>query len=222
MPGMTGADLLAALRSHARTQTAPAILLSSADLVARADEFRSIGFSGVLTKPARIESVMDNLCTAMGLNAPRPVERQADLPAGINGLAGLKVMVVDDNKTNRTLVRMMLKNHDVDLQEHVNGRDAVDAFDAMRPDVVLMDLSMPIMGGVEATHHIRDIERGRGSAPAVVLGFTANAMTEAQKAFLTAGASGFLHKPLKKRDLLEALQDAAMTRAQPNPPRKSA
>jgi PAS domain S-box-containing protein len=118
-------------------------------------------------------------------------------------LAGKVVLVAEDNKTNRLLISKFLEDLPIKLYFAVNGREAVMQSRATSPDIILMDMSMPVMNGLEATREIRATE---GVQP-VIIALTANAFESDRDACFEAGMDHFLSKPLRKNQLLDALHD---------------
>ncbi|MFY0661731.1 MAG: response regulator [Shimia sp.] len=116
-------------------------------------------------------------------------------------LDGARILLAEDNKTNRLLVQKYLSAFDVELIEVENGLQAVEFCKAYNPDVVLMDMSMPELDGVEATRIIRSLPIHQ--PPIVAL--TANAFDSDKDACLEAGMDYFLSKPINKAHLLQAL-----------------
>ena len=116
--------------------------------------------------------------------------------------AGKRALVADDNEDSRKLATLMLKREGMVVSQAENGRQAVDQACAETPDLILMDLEMPVMGGLEA---IRNIRAG-GKAPAVrIIALSAHAAGESHEHSLAAGADGYLVKPLRIADLQKAL-----------------
>jgi CheY-like chemotaxis protein len=118
----------------------------------------------------------------------------------------LRILLADDHPTNRKVVELMLEG----LAEVVsveNGAEALMALGAGIYDVVLMDMQMPVMDGLEATRQIREMEAmaRRPGMPIVML--TANALPEHVAASLAAGADRHLEKPVTLAGLLDALND---------------
>ncbi len=116
-------------------------------------------------------------------------------------IAGLRVLVAEDNRVNRMLLEKYLKQSGVELTFACDGQEAVTAVRKEVPDVVFMDMSMPVMNGIDATRAIRT---GDGPQP-VILALTANAFDADREACLAAGMDGFLSKPIRKRAFLEAI-----------------
>ncbi|WP_050930179.1 ATP-binding protein [Aestuariivita boseongensis] len=116
-------------------------------------------------------------------------------------ISGLRVLVAEDNQINRMLMGKYLADADITLTFANNGVEAVAMARDMQPDVIFMDMSMPVMDGLEATRQIRATCPG---APRI-LALTANALTTDRDACLKAGMDGFLSKPVRRNDILAQL-----------------
>jgi CheY-like chemotaxis protein len=116
----------------------------------------------------------------------------------------VKILVVDDNIVNRTLIRSLLVRAGFKAHEACDGREALDVFDRYAPDAVLMDMRMPVMDGYEATRRIKSTEAGRAT-PVIVV--TAEAFEEERSRAYEAGADGYLRKPVSAEALFGELKD---------------
>lgn len=115
--------------------------------------------------------------------------------------SGQRVLVAEDNKTNSLIVRRMLEPEALTLDFAENGARAVALYQQCRPDLVLMDMSMPIMDGLDATREIRRIEAEKGLPRCPVIALTANAFGEDRDACIAAGLDDFLSKPVTRAAL---------------------
>src|SRR5205814_10583846 len=121
----------------------------------------------------------------------------------------LHVLLADDNPTNQKLVELLLDQHRHRVTTVGNGREAV-AISAEQPfDLILMDVQMPEMSGLDATAAIRARERATG-AHTPIISMTAHAMSGDREQCLTAGMDAYLSKPLRPHDLMAAI-DALLT-----------
>ncbi|NNL17658.1 MAG: response regulator, partial [Boseongicola sp.] len=127
----------------------------------------------------------------------------------------MRVLAAEDNKTNRFVLEKMLKSLDIDLVFAENGIEAIEAFEAARPDVFFTDISMPKMDGKEATRRIRALEAEQGSEPCPIIAITAHAMEGDQEEILAAGIDHCLTKPLKKQKLIDHILTAQPLDARP-------
>jgi PAS domain S-box-containing protein len=118
-----------------------------------------------------------------------------------NMLALKKILVVDDNRMNRLLATTILKNYGAVITEAVNGQEAIDILKESAIDLVLMDIQMPVMDGMEATGLIRN--KISKSIPIVAL--TANAIKGDNDKCIDAGMNAYLSKPFKEKDLLDVV-----------------
>ncbi len=119
---------------------------------------------------------------------------------------GLRILLAEDNATNRFVATRMLERLGHDVQSVVDGRGAVDAVQAGSHDLVLMDMMMPEMDGLTATRVIRALTGPKSGIP--IIGLTANAMEADEESCRQAGMDGFVTKPVKAARLEEAIQEA--------------
>jgi CheY-like chemotaxis protein len=128
----------------------------------------------------------------------------AALAEGTTVVEGLKVLLVEDNPVNRKVALHLLlkRKHQVDVAP--DGAAALTMFDSQRYDVILMDLQMPNLDGLEATRAIRERERALGHRTPIV-GLTASAMREDEMRCLEAGMDAYLAKPVKPEQMYAAI-----------------
>lgn len=117
----------------------------------------------------------------------------------------MHVLVAEDNKTNQLVMSRMLGDVQIDLHFAANGIEAVAACQQDWPDLVFMDISMPVMDGKQATHQIRTLQAERGLSHLPIIAITAHAMEGDREWILAAGLDDYLSKPLRKADLLDRL-----------------
>ncbi|HZZ90307.1 MAG TPA: ATP-binding protein [Caulobacteraceae bacterium] len=135
-----------------------------------------------------------------------PVERAAAVseagPADAPVDRPLRILAAEDNETNQLILKALLEIVEPDLTLAPDGAQALEAFGEAAFDLVLMDIQMPRMGGVEATRGIRRMERERGQPRTPILAVTANVMTHQIEEYLAAGMDGVVAKPLQLNTLL--------------------
>lgn len=118
----------------------------------------------------------------------------------------LKVLVVDDNLLNRKLVCAILRNHDLEYDVAENGKIALDFYLSNRYDLILMDIQMPIMNGIECTRKIREFEnKSNIQLPTPIIAVTAFAMESDRKNCIDAGMNEFIAKPFKAANLVDII-----------------
>jgi CheY-like chemotaxis protein len=118
----------------------------------------------------------------------------------------VRVLVADDKETNRELLKQILTHLGFMTREVCNGAEAVKAFQDWQPQIVLMDMRMPVMDGFEAIKKIKKTTKGKKS---VIIAVTASAFQENRREIIEAGADGYISKPYKEIDLLETMQKLA-------------
>ena len=120
----------------------------------------------------------------------------------------LQILAAEDNLTNQLVLRAMIGPLNAELTLAANGREAVEAVSRQAFDIVLMDVQMPEMNGLEATQEIRAIEAARGLPRMPILALTANVMSHQLDAYLVAGMDGHVGKPIDAETLYAALESA--------------
>jgi signal transduction histidine kinase/ActR/RegA family two-component response regulator len=136
----------------------------------------------------------------------------SDEPAELSfaALHGCRVLVVDDHPVNRRVIRLFLAPFECELFEAENGKEALDALEAEPVDIVLMDVNMPVMDGLEATRRLRADPR---FAQLPVIALTADVMSAQIKTCLAAGADAHVAKPIDLRNLLSVMDQALSARS---------
>jgi CheY-like chemotaxis protein len=178
-------------------------------------------FTGYLIKPLRAASLAARLSMAPEVLAPNlavealieaPDRPEAPVPA-----RGLSVLVAEDNEINALLMRSLLTRLGHHAVITTNGEEALESWLAARSagtpyDLVLMDIQMPQLDGIETTKRIREHEAGRPGRQTPILALTANTLVEERYACFEAGMDGFLIKPLDREKLADALAGLAASR----------
>ncbi|SDF61644.1 Signal transduction histidine kinase, partial [Blastococcus fimeti] len=198
MPGMPGDVLASRLRAHPRAAGTPLVLLSSST---RLHATEAASFAARMHKPVRPERLLMTLLSVLHPDDARRaalVGAPAETPSGKR----LRVLVAEDHEVNAHLIGLYLAQLGHDSERVVNGREAVEAVQRSRYDVVLMDAQMPVMGGVDATAAIRGLAIQQPRIVAV----TASVLASDRTAFMTAGADEFLTKPVRLATLDATLQ----------------
>jgi PAS domain S-box-containing protein len=115
----------------------------------------------------------------------------------------VKVLIVDDKPLNRDVLMTMLSSIGFSLMEAVNGAEAIQLFETWKPDIIIMDIVMPVMDGREATRRIRASEQGKD---VVIIAVTASALDEEKAEILKLGVNDFVRKPFREAELLESMR----------------
>jgi CheY-like chemotaxis protein len=183
----------------------------------------SAAFTGYLIKPLRAASLAARLAMAPEIPAPDlagdgliELSDPAESP-GIAPARGLSVLVAEDNEINALLMRSLLTRLGHHAVITTNGEEAMESWLAAKSagapyDLVLMDIQMPQLDGIETTKRIRSLESGQPGRQTPILALTANTLVEDRYACFEAGMDGFLIKPLDREKLADALAGLAASR----------
>lgn len=213
MPRMSGFALAERIQHDPDLSSTRLLMLSSGDSPGDAARCRQLGIVAHLMKPAKQSELLRAITSAVGLN---PGERRQAAPTASAQLPPLRVLVAEDSLTNQKLAMATLQRlgHEVVIAE--SGNMALDRLAAEQFDVVLMDVRMPDMDGLEATRIIRARERVHGGhVPVVAL--TANAMQGDRERCLEAGMDSYTTKPMQPAQLVAAISEALARRNAPAP-----
>ena len=147
---------------------------------------------------------------------PEASPQSVDPPEGPSGpestdrLLPLRILAAEDLPENQLLMVSFLEQQGHSVVAAANGKEAVQLFKTEPFDLVLMDLQMPEMGGLEATAEIRMIERSKGTHTPVI-GVTAHAMKGDRERCLRAGMDEYISKPIRREELFKAMQRCSYT-----------
>ncbi len=210
MPGIDGMQLAEAIRNDPAIPALPIALASSlgtrpglAELAA-ADVFRWLNKPLASARVLQVVRDMASVRPAAGRTRPADPGPATGTPQVATALAGLRVLVAEDNEINRRVLAGMLRRLGCEVVFAVDGKEAVQISQAQRFELVLMDCQMPELDGYGATQAIR--ARGGRFATLPILALTANVLPSDREACLAAGMNDFLGKPVKLDVLRAALQ----------------
>jgi len=222
MPEMDGYELARRLcREH--EQVPPMVMLSSAAMRGDIQRCEEVGIAGFFSKPISSEELLAALCRVFDDDAPEALAEPGHILSrhALGELQNsLDILVAEDHPTNQRLALGLLEKWGHRATLAVNGQEALDILEKRRFDLVLMDMQMPVMGGVEATLRLREREESQRRQRTPVIAMTAAATEDDRAACLAAGMDDYLSKPIKVKELLEKLLafGAATTIPEPLPP----
>ncbi len=183
----------------------------------RLAEYRQNGYSTFLARPVRGETLLRVLLAGKSADAVLQSPDGPEAPSGGVALASgerLNILIAEDNEINAMLARAALSKAGHHVRLVTNGRAAVDAVThsagGKRFDLVLMDLHMPVMDGLDAIALIRKHEEEHGTPPIPIMVLSADSQEKTRHAVLAHGATGFVSKPLDPKALAEAVAEQAV------------
>jgi PAS domain S-box-containing protein len=176
-------------------------------------QLRAMGFAAYLVKPVRQSSLADRILAKMGaieLASDEPIHdglmHTPFVPAILAGLPrreirSLKILLAEDNPVNSLLTRELLKRRGHEVREVISGDSAIAAMSEETFDLLITDIHMPGLDGIEAARCIREREAEIGRPPTPIIALTADALETGRQACHDAGMDGFLTKPIDPAEL---------------------
>ena len=232
MPGMTGEDVARKLRADENLKDVSIILLTSVDHTGGPSHLEMLNLQAQLTKPARSSLLLETMVTALQAqrsagpyveeitrSAAKPLSPEpntkivgacADDKDSIRIYSGapdtpVDILIAEDNDVNQMVfTHSITAMDDYTFKIVPNGKEAVANYEALSPKLILMDVSMPIMNGLEATAAIRKIEAETG-AHTPIIGVTAHAISGDREKCLEGGMDDYLSKPISPNMLSEKI-----------------
>ncbi|MGY6529699.1 MAG: ATP-binding protein [Cyanobacterium sp.] len=145
----------------------------------------------VMTLPEKIEEKpLNNSRQIIGLQQSQPLYR---------------ILVVEDVENNRLLMEKMLKSMGFDVQTACNGQEAIALWETWQPNLIWMDMRMPVMDGYQASRNIRKLEKNNNQKPVPIIALTATAFDEEREAILEVGCNDFVSKPFQEKIIFEMM-----------------
>jgi PAS domain S-box-containing protein len=208
MPGMDGFGVAERIARNRDLAGATVMLLTSSGEYGDVARCKELGISAYLTKPLRRTDLYDAICRLLNVTATAEPIRGPRTPLTAEGVKPLDILLAEDNVVNQRVAVGLLTKRGHRVHVSVNGFEALEALERGRFDVVLMDVQMPEMGGLEATMAIRKREEGTGRRQRIVA-MTAHAMNGDRERCLNAGMDGYLSKPIDPQMLFAVVEQSA-------------
>jgi len=203
LPDRRGDELGPLVRAEPNLAGIKLVLLVAAGVRGDAATVKELGFDGYLQKPVTASTLLDGLQHLHG--AIEAGELLTVHSVGERRSRALRLLIADDNPVNCRLTGILLQKAGHRVQTVGNGAEAVEAVRDGHYDAVLMDVQMPVMGGLEATRRIRALaDQSRARIP--IIAITANAMRGDDDDCFAAGMSGYVTKPIDRGTLLGTLE----------------
>jgi PAS domain S-box-containing protein len=221
MPGMNGETLGLAVKADVHIADTHLVMLTSMGIKSDFRHLKEIGFDAYLNKPTRRKELKTALSQALSGQCgdqPQSIETQYSAQDIIDLFAGSKarILLAEDNITNQQVALGILNKLGLRADAVANGAEALTAVRTLPYDLILMDVQMPVMDGLEATKRIRNYESGitnqgqTGDAPSPfnipIIAMTAHAMQGDREKFLAAGMTDYISKPVSPQELVDRLK----------------
>ncbi|MEJ2155022.1 MAG: response regulator [Desulfobacteraceae bacterium] len=211
LPDMDGDELGRQIRENPKYKQAQLIMLTSIDMRSDTVQMQKIGFNACLTKPVSRSQLFNCLVTLFSkkcIGKPKvhgqPMGPQHSFTAA--KFRNTRILVAEDNRINLKIALKMLEAFGLKADGVANGKEALEALARIRYDLVVMDLQMPEMDGLEASREIRENQYGKNSPDIPIIALTANAMKGDREKCLAVGMNDYLTKPIEPEQLMAALE----------------
>jgi signal transduction histidine kinase/DNA-binding response OmpR family regulator len=204
MPEVTGLTLLEQIREDTSLAATPVIMLTSSTRPEELQRCRELGASARLMKPVKQSELFKAVVKALGAGAAETQPQAAVAPRAPVKLPSLRVLLVEDSHVNQKLVIALMGKHGHEVSVVENGKRAIETLQSQRFDIVLMDVEMPEMDGLEATAIIRRQEQQAG-VHVPILAMTAHAMKGDRERCLDAGMDDYVSKPVHADQLFDKI-----------------
>lgn len=199
MPNMDGVDFVRQIRADAAIADTAVMILSSAEEGDVQDAFLAQDVVSIVQEPASTQALIQALQETVERSGRVNAQSVAPSPKSP------RILIAEDNPVNRDVMRLMLDGEPFDLHFVHDGKEAVDAMRVASFDLVLMDISMPVMDGVEATRAIRALEAQSRAPGTPIVAVTAYAMNKERDRYLAAGMDDHMPKPIIKTALMDMI-----------------
>ena len=193
MPDIDGFALAAQLRQLFTQAQMPIIMMGALSEQIGLEQLDELGVQGFLVKPIDVNElagVINGLTQAL-VEPPAAQETVLDVT-----IKPQRILLVEDTPINQTLETILLQRMGYEVSVAHNGIEAIEAFSTREFDLILMDIHMPLMGGVEAAEIIRTIEKNQQLKHTPIIAVTANALKGDKERYLAAGMDGYVSKPI--------------------------
>ncbi|MEM8857513.1 MAG: response regulator, partial [Chloroflexota bacterium] len=211
MPEMSGIEMVRQLREQ-HINTPPIILITSVGNREIKEEAEALGIEAFMTKPIKISQMLNEIQDIFhqGPIADRPVEKQWYNEGPIARIHPLQILLADDNIVNQKVAARTLERLGYRVDVVSNGKEALDAALRQPYDLILMDVHMPVMDGLQASQQINSMLDA--AIRPTIAALTAGAMKQDQEQCQKAGMSKFLSKPFRIEDLRDLLLEVSAER----------
>jgi len=210
MPGMDGETLGRIIRADKRLNDTQMVMLTSLGMRGDARRLEEIGFAAYATKPIRhqeLKAVLSLALSNRNKSAHRPIATRHTARETLNLFDGCKarILLAEDNITNQQVALGILKKLGLRADAVGNGSEALTALETLPYDLVLMDVQMPEMDGLEATRQFRKFKSTSTDCHIPIIAMTAHAMQGDRERCMNAGMNDYITKPVSPQALAEAL-----------------
>ncbi|MDP2216680.1 MAG: PAS domain S-box protein [Methanolobus sp.] len=207
MPGMDGLTLARIIKSDEKFESTCLIMLSSMGQWSASGQLEKNHFEAYLTKPVRQSELFEKLSTILTPDNEKQKSHSSvtEHATSMQKIKNVRILLAEDNIVNQKVAQSMLKKMGLRVDTVANGAEALKTLQTLPYDLVLMDVQMPEMDGLEATRLIRQPESAVLNRNIPIIAMTAHAMKGDRERFIEAGMDDYISKPVSLKSLMELL-----------------
>ncbi len=221
MPSMDGFALAEQIQRQPNLKSTVILMLTSAGQPEDVVRCHQLGISAYLMKPIKSSDLLETIFSALGRSFWNPEPSSPTALRDRKKMPSLQILLAEDNDINQKLASILLERHGHQITVANNGREALKQLERRSFDLVLMDVQMPELDGLEATALIRQRERGTDQHVPIIA-MTACAMKGDRERCLEYGMDNYVSKPLKPQELFDTIAALFAARLEVDPPARAA
>ena len=206
MPVMDGFSVAKAIKDDSTLGSAVIMMITSSDRQGEISRCKELGIAAHLIKPLKQSELFNSIAETLGMNGTPQHDMRTATADLVQRIPPLKILLAEDSLVNQKLALALLKPQGHEIAVVLNGSDAVNERKNREFDLILMDVQMPEMDGLEATRQIREYEQETGEHVPIIA-MTAHAMKGDRERCLEAGMDGYVSKPVRVRELFSTIEE---------------
>ncbi|WP_417375451.1 response regulator [Gimesia maris] len=206
MPVMDGFSVAKAIKQDSTLGSAVIMMITSSDRQGEISRCKELGIAAHLIKPLKQSELFNSIAETLGMNGTPQHDMRTATADLAQRIPPLKILLAEDSLVNQKLALALLKPQGHEIAVVLNGSDAVNERKNREFDMILMDVQMPEMDGLEATRQIREYEQETGEHVPIIA-MTAHAMKGDRERCLEAGMDGYVSKPVRVRELFSTIEE---------------
>jgi len=205
MPDMDGFTLAEQIKREEPPADTAIMMLTSGERPSDVSRCQQLGVAAYVMKPLKQSELLDTIVMVLGTDAAEGDEAATPAAEQVSRLRPLRILLAEDSLVNQKLVLGLLAKQGHTAVVANNGKEAVEAMASQDFDLVIMDIQMPEMDGLEATARIRAEEKQKG-VRVPIMAMTAHALKGDRQRCLDAGMDGYIAKPIRAKQLFDAIE----------------
>ncbi|MGM0507577.1 MAG: response regulator [Fusobacteriota bacterium] len=213
MPEMDGVSVVKAIRNELQSRLVTILLFTSVDIHKKINNINEIGVQGYLMKPIKRNKLLEEIEKVLSEKIEANINQIQNEEKKINGLKDNEfkniktILIADDNKVSLKLMKRITNQlESIKGIFAKDGQEAIELYKKENPDMIFMDIQMPVINGIEAFKKIRNYSKAKGLNMPITIAITAYALEEDKEKFLNIGMDEYLSKPFSVKDVKKLIK----------------